>query len=1319
MDDNCRTIRLNVRLEQDWIVYHPELNSDFSNLDDLRIMWIGEKLPKFKVEDRFVSNWIKSNGNGSINYLVLQACYVDRFGNSSPFFPQNKKNRYSTYKFSNGEFLYDDQYDMVNSNISRQSKDSKALPIGFNPTSLQWISSIRHYEKCFKINSLKLNYLAAKVKRTGNLCIFLSSPFDGYAEERERFMLKFPTLSRLCQDKGVFLSVVDMRWGISDQLGKEHKTVTTCLSSIDKSDIFIGYFAARYGSCVLTKKEWVKEDVAEALKKPQFEYITQYSDRSVTEMEFQHAFAHSNFYERCDKPISFVLYRDPKYDSQKYLAYKESAEKCKEDKNTAEKCKEDKNTAEKCTEDKNTAEKCTEDKNTAEKYEYEASFYKEEEGCSELKARLKSAVERIASMPEAYLSLFDNYIDPEMGSNLMLSCCNSLIKNVLQRLLPPANYSSVYQAHLSFARSRIAIYVPFATAAATYAKQYVTLEAGRDCNLLIIAGESGSGKSSLMADLIFNSGLDMKLCVFHFIGCTTESTYLPHMLRRIYDELCTIIKTYLPVSMEFPHVDELNLNNIFDPIIQIYSREDGLPKKLPVIVIVIDALNQLVDEPYSDDYADLPSNFLWIPEKLPDKLRLVVSCIDVAAMATRFSIGDMTPTAIHAHEKTIPTLLSRCPTAEVIDIPSMTSDQIRDLSTEYLNKYCKEFNDDKIMTELCNASQCTNPMFLSIALDYLVRHASWSYFKQKGCSEVLEFQTVPQLLESSIEKIEQTDAELSHIMELILCFIYCSRIGLTSQELIDLVNMREQPTVNLESSQFVLNQTTWYRMEIVLSLLITARGGFFNITHDYIRQAIEKRYFGKDKTIALLEKEATANDEPSKKILIEARSKMKLFHQKLSKFFQLQSYGGKALSDRQTIEEIQYHQKKGGIRPTILVGVRICPMDSNNPDYYEQMKSCVVTEGCRLTLCNWEHDQISGMQSFNFDFILNSSDKSRVNSYASQEKVFRTLNDVLVTEALNGENVTMLAYGQTGSGKSYTMFGKSNDDPTQRGLIPRMMEDLLKRLNEKKMSDGWHWSAKCTMVEIYKNNAYDLLRGVSIGRMERKDKSKISISCYRQTQINDCSRDNEKDTTVQIVRSSKTVAVETVWEGALYKDVCTSEDILRILESGLMARETKATAMNDVSSRSHCIFTIYVEQKHEISKEELKSKVHLVDLAGSERLKKTGVDLFHETRSNNESLSALNACLQALSCPNVTYVPYRASTLTWFLQDSLGGKATTVFLATISPSINNINETRQTLHYATFAQKIAVSKEEALKLKEELERIQPQADQVSIKLRIY
>ena len=66
--------------------------------------------------------------------------------------------------------------------------------------------------------------------------------------------------------------------------------------------------------------------------------------------------------------------------------------------------------------------------------------------------------------------------------------------------------------------------------------------------------------------------------------------------------------------------------------------------------------------------------------------------------------------------------------------------------------------------------------------------------------------------------------------------------------------------------------------------------------------------------------------------------------------------------------------------------------------------------------------------------------------------------------------------------------------------------------------------------------------------------------------------------------------------------------------------------MNDVSSRSHMIFTIIIQTINSETKQRTKSKVSFVDLAGSERYDKQNatVDRMREGMSINTSLSALS-----------------------------------------------------------------------------------------------
>ena len=83
-------------------------------------------------------------------------------------------------------------------------------------------------------------------------------------------------------------------------------------------------------------------------------------------------------------------------------------------------------------------------------------------------------------------------------------------------------------------------------------------------------------------------------------------------------------------------------------------------------------------------------------------------------------------------------------------------------------------------------------------------------------------------------------------------------------------------------------------------------------------------------------------------------------------------------------------------------------------------------------------------------------------------------------------------------------------------------------------------------------------------------------------------------------------------EGLSEWAVRTPMEIFSLMNRGATVRATAATKMNDVSSRSHAVFIIIVEQMSNVtiadggSKQIKVGKLNLVDLAGSERIRVTG-----------------------------------------------------------------------------------------------------------------
>lgn len=166
--------------------------------------------------------------------------------------------------------------------------------------------------------------------------------------------------------------------------------------------------------------------------------------------------------------------------------------------------------------------------------------------------------------------------------------------------------------------------------------------------------------------------------------------------------------------------------------------------------------------------------------------------------------------------------------------------------------------------------------------------------------------------------------------------------------------------------------------------------------------------------------------------------------------------------------------------------------------------------------------------------------------------------------------------------------------------------------------------------------------------------------------------------------------------------VRTPKDIYNLIQRGTSSRAKAFTKANEISSRSHAVFIIVVEQlklledlppdeNGDLSKQMIYGKLNLVDLAGSERLKVTGAtgQRLEECKKINQSLSCLGNTISALvdNKPG-SYIPYRDSKLTRLLEDSLGGNCKTTMMGMISPIFESFSESLSTLKFANRAKRI-------------------------------
>ncbi|CDW85964.1 kinesin motor domain containing protein [Stylonychia lemnae] len=377
----------------------------------------------------------------------------------------------------------------------------------------------------------------------------------------------------------------------------------------------------------------------------------------------------------------------------------------------------------------------------------------------------------------------------------------------------------------------------------------------------------------------------------------------------------------------------------------------------------------------------------------------------------------------------------------------------------------------------------------------------------------------------------------------------------------------------------------------------------------------------------------------------------------------------------QNVQSVNEKEQTQGVKKDekIRVAIRVRPK-LRSENIKDSVVECTVSEN-KIRVSDLTH-------------IVESKYDQLFDMPSTQRDVYDFITST-IQGVFDGYNSTIFAYGQTGSGKTYTMFGPSWEeniifnkkqqnalkvrnqlidqqaiivDKNQEGVIPRSIREIfnLMKSNDKASQDKTNHTIYCSFIQIYNEKIYDLLQDI-----ETK------------------------------------------------KPLKTEKDCFALLRRGELNRITRQTKKNILSSRSHSIFQLLIESDKPDSRGFLKkAKLNLCDLAGSEKIHgledmQNAVHI-NELKTINLSLTNLGKVIQALSKESKmmkknqnlftprghadyfqkVHIPYRDSQLTRILQDSLGGNTRTVLIATVSPIIDNIEETISTLKFADRAKQV-------------------------------
>ena len=374
------------------------------------------------------------------------------------------------------------------------------------------------------------------------------------------------------------------------------------------------------------------------------------------------------------------------------------------------------------------------------------------------------------------------------------------------------------------------------------------------------------------------------------------------------------------------------------------------------------------------------------------------------------------------------------------------------------------------------------------------------------------------------------------------------------------------------------------------------------------------------------------------------------------------------------------------VQARVEVAVRLRPLASTGRDR-TAVAACVDADeqsGTVTVLREGRHKQ------FTFDHVFGQS--------TSNADIYAAIGRPLLSAALDGYNATLFAYGQTGAGKTHTVMGSRGD----AGLVLRLVRELFDDVAQRGQS------IQFSMLEIYNEQIRDL----------------FSISS-RQLRLREA--------------PGKGAFVE----GLSWYAAKSAAEMEQLVSAGAQARTIRSTHNNQQSSRAHTVIQIAVfaaDGETSIAggcsgATGRATKICLVDLAGSERNDPVGHRVpsgaFKEGTHINQSLSCLGLCINALVAVNngrqtattrrlhalgvspgrsdgrsrraispalasgAAHVPYRNSTLTWLLRESIGGNSKTAIVAAVNPDGRQRDQTIATLRFADRAKQLRTNVDRA------------------------
>lgn len=420
-----------------------------------------------------------------------------------------------------------------------------------------------------------------------------------------------------------------------------------------------------------------------------------------------------------------------------------------------------------------------------------ADFISETSDSADKQRELKKLIRKTCSAKK--IPLQETYSDPKSLAALVLKHLKAAINIQFPFEDVPDTFTREALDHEAFAESRRLTYIG-------RPDYFVALNNHCSGNgkSLVLLGDSGSGKSALLANWIeiWRTAHPNDFIFQHYIGGTPDGAIHWKLMTRLMAE----IKQWTDDPDELPRTNDDILRDF--PLWLSKARIRAEHKGVRFIV-VLDALNQLEDK----DHGRILG---WLPEHpFTGALRLIVSTLT----------GD---TSEVIEKRVWPNL----------HIQPLETDERRRMIVDYLARFSKKL-DIQRLDRLSAEPAAANPLYLKILLDELRVTGTHDKLDER-LNDYLASNDIPALLGKVLVRYQHDyEVDRKGLVSEALGLIWVARRGLTENELLELL----KPT-NLSQLPLAI----WTPLRSAIEEMLIDRGGIINFTHDFMRNAIETAY---------------------------------------------------------------------------------------------------------------------------------------------------------------------------------------------------------------------------------------------------------------------------------------------------------------------------------------------------------------------------------------------------------------------------------------------------------------------------------------------